>query len=110
MADDEELYFANLDEFVNDEDKIVGYLATQWEGTARSFLEIYADGELFILWLFHFELHTNGWVVRCQFQSTKRNSKHKYNYFPQSFFTINYAFFAVIFFYILLTSTDPYWK
>ena len=29
MADDEELYFANLDEFVNDEDTIVGYLATQ---------------------------------------------------------------------------------
>lgn len=27
MADEEELYFANLDEFVNDEDKIVGYLS-----------------------------------------------------------------------------------
>ena len=29
MADEEELYFANLDEFVNDEDKIVRYLAAQ---------------------------------------------------------------------------------
>ena len=25
MADEEELYLANLDEFVNDEDKIVGF-------------------------------------------------------------------------------------
>lgn len=30
MADEEELYFANLDEFVNDEDKIVGYFCIKW--------------------------------------------------------------------------------
>ena len=36
MADEEELYLANLDEFVNDEDKIVGYLSAHRESIAFS--------------------------------------------------------------------------
>ena len=38
MADDEELYLANLDEFVNDEDKIVSLLLVHGESSAFKFL------------------------------------------------------------------------
>ena len=56
MADDEELYLANLDEFVNDEDKIVSLLLVHGESSAFKFLNYL----FFFFWMLYFRLPTNG--------------------------------------------------
>jgi len=60
MADDEEkLYLANLDEFVNDEDKIVSPLLVHGTSSAFKFLN-YLFLNYLSLWLLYFRLPTNG--------------------------------------------------
>ena len=54
MADDEELYLANLDEFVNDEDKIVSLLLVHERKQCILF------SEFLFFWLLYFRLLTNG--------------------------------------------------
>ena len=53
MADDEELYLANLDEFVNDEDKIVSLLLVMRK-------QCVLFSEFLFFWLLYFRLLTNG--------------------------------------------------